>query len=425
MSKRKADHLVGGHVQRAKWASDGGSSGAARSSLAEYLLERWSWGLMPAAEVQRVAHRAVQDGLAQHQIVRLSSIGTSGVHPNRCHHDLSALLGDEHISNALWRLNVAYKVPGFFGRILNLDHHVLLPHQVFAEIHNNFPSSFCNHILGGTTANIEKFWSDVAGHPGLAGHPIHTLRDKSKVVPIALHGDGLAVSGCGRSWAKSVDVYSWSSMLASGETAATNYMIYLMYPNLITNESLAAFWKVLCWSLYWLFVGKWPTRDPDGHAWPAGSDNARKAGQPLAGGYRATLFCLRADLEHLSKAFGLQHSGSAQPCCLCKANMSTLPWTDHTRGALWRGSICNNTTWLAEHPDAHRLFTAVPGFGITMFVPDVMHTFHLGVYQYVFGSILKYLTWYHMPGTRDENLASVWGMIKDGYQDLTIDIAQL
>ena len=58
----------------------------------------------------------------------------------------------------------------------------------------------------------------------------------------------------------------------------------------------------------------------------------------------------------------------------------------------------------------------MPGVGIEAFCPDYMHTLHLGVYQYVFGSVLILLTHFIMPRPRHKNLNAVWDAIKEYYK---------
>ena len=58
----------------------------------------------------------------------------------------------------------------------------------------------------------------------------------------------------------------------------------------------------------------------------------------------------------------------------------------------------------------------LPWVGIEAFCPDYMHTLHLGVYQYVFGTVLVLLTSYVMPNSVDRNLTVVWEAIQEYYK---------
>eukprot|EP00972_Heterocapsa_arctica_P013239 1945042-Heterocapsa_arctica.AAC.1 len=64
-----------------------------------------------------------------------------------------------------------------------------------------------------------------------------------------MHGDGVPVTGVGKSWSKSLDVFSWSSMLGAGCALDMHFYIYLFFANLAIKQnaanSMAVFWKIL------------------------------------------------------------------------------------------------------------------------------------------------------------------------------------
>ena len=129
-----------------------------------------------------------------------------------------------------------------------------------------------------------------------------------------------------------------------------------------------------------------------------------------------------ADLEHLSKRYKLNHAGSLNPCVVCRANKSTIPWTDCStdRQACWHAHIWDAKTWAAAHNDPMALFT-LPGVAIFNYIPDYMHTVHLGVYMYAFGSILEYITRNNkfgnlLNGTQKDNLDKLWQEIQQYYK---------
>ena len=162
-------------------------------------------------------------------------------------------------------------------------------------------------------------------------------------------------------------------------------MIFIMYSQLSVNIADEAAFDVLrrrlvC-SLYWMFSGKWPTRDDKGTPIAGG-------GGPLAGGFYAQLWVLRADLDELSKTYGFNYCTSATPCNCCRANIrdAETPWTDGRPTAAWLATVWKPQELLAAHPNRHPLFT-LPGVTIRNYVPDVMHTLHPGVFQWIFGSI--------------------------------------
>ena len=48
-------------------------------------------------------------------------------------------------------------------------------------------------------------------------------------MPISLHGDGVPVTGVGRSWAKSYEALTWTSCVASGSTSSIFNFIVGMF----------------------------------------------------------------------------------------------------------------------------------------------------------------------------------------------------
>lgn len=176
------------------------------------------------------------------------------------------------------------------------------------------------------------------------------------------------------------------------------------------------FWKHLCWSLRIVFDGVWPAADPDGVPYQAGTREQLRANTPLAGGWFACLWIVRGDLEFFSSALDLECSTSKRPCFLCRANDGTVPWTDCRKDqAIWLSTIWKKSTWEANRPDRHMLFKCCPGVSITTVMPDLMHTKHLGVDQYFYGSALKLLTHSILGRSHEQNIEDVWSKLSEQY----------
>ena len=124
------------------------------------------------------------------------------------------------------------------------------------------------------------------------------------------------------------------------------------------------------------------------------------------------------DLEYLAKSWGLANPGALNPCSLCRANKSDLPWTDARATASWRATTWTEASWVAAHPNRSELFRKVPGLTIHAYVPDIMHTLHLGAYSYMLGSILKHLVMHHMGGSVKKNCEDVWAELDKAYKDV-------
>ncbi len=197
-------------------------------------------------------------------------------------------------------------------------------------------------------------------------------------------------------------------------------MLFFIYKSLAVSslgrDTFATFWKRLCWSLLWLWRGLWPDVDPDGNSWARGTTDHKRAGTPLAGGWYATLWSLRGDLEYFATTLGLPHPSSLQPCILCKATTTTLPWSDFRQNtAPWLATVWDRTAWELDHPERHPVFH-LPGVSILSVCPDFLHTKHLGTDCYFYGSVLKFMSHHLLPGTPEENLGTIWQQVKQFYQ---------
>lgn len=386
-----------------------------KSQLADMLLRHWSWGDMSAPLVQKIAAAAKADGSTHPAVGILAGLGSSGLYPGNCHVELVRKLSGNPIEHALSSMHVIVKNGS--RQIKHGSQLMLLPHQLFAAIYEKSPATFRTRILGGTPENITQFWLSMQNHPALHAMPFANRRDYTrKCIPISIHSDGVPVSGIGRAWSRSATLFSWQSMLARGSTLDINFLIFIVFGTLLVQAggetALTKFSKRLAWSLKWLAKGQWPTEDENGNALVGG-------GRPLAGGYYACLWAVRGDLDEMAKTYGLNHASSRSPCCLCKATIrdDDCPWTDGRPTASWIATVWTPESWIESHPERHPVFQ-LAGLSVANFVPDVMHTLHLGVYQWCFGSILKLLTHYIMPGSHAANLAVLMDEFKATYREM-------
>lgn len=167
-----------------------------------------------------------------------------------------------------------------------------------------------------------------------------------------------------------------------------------------------------------LFAGVWPSTDADGNPFAPGTPEHLRQGKALAGGWKACLWIVRGDLEFFSSALGLESSTSKHPCFVCRANDSDIPWTDSREGiARWEATVWSKSHWEHHRGDGrHILFRECPGVSITSVMPDLMHTKHLGVDQYYYGSVLRLLTHSILRDTHENNLSFVWSELQKQYQ---------
>ena len=73
--------------------------------------------------------------------------------------------------------------------------------------------------------------------------------------------------------------------------------------------------------------------------------------------------------------------------------------------------------FLQQTPERHPLFdpTCVPCGGLSLFVPDWMHTKCLGTDANLLGSAIAFLAKDYLPGSVDENMALIWEGVQEQY----------
>ena len=136
-------------------------------------------------------------------------------------------------------------------------------------------------------------------------NPLKEIPDyTNKLIPLSLHGDEVPVFGVGKIWARSVLSFSWTSILANALGAsAEECTIYIrgVFEKFVVQDeggalgTMSTFFAVLRWNFEALLEGVWPARGLRGIKFPKNSKDGRKAGKPLAGGYKACLLQLCGD----------------------------------------------------------------------------------------------------------------------------------
>ena len=392
------------------------------------LLTSWrSWGILSAHAAQQISAAAEHDGLNHPQVKLLAGIGSRGEHEQNCDRDMDRLVADSVLEKeCLQPLKIAVKTgPNTW---VDEDQQILEPHRLFSTLYHKFPKEFNERMVGGPRTRIPEFWEAMADNPAYISHPMRGIANHlEKAIPISLHGDGIPVTGIGRIWGKSAEIYSMGSVIGRGSTQFANFMIFFMFKQLMVANAIRntsdTFFRRLCWSLYWLYRGKWPTHyiDDDGNLQQYGryTIDGQRAGTFLAEEFFGAMFLLKGDLEQFANTLKLEHFGSNDPCFCCRANCLNVgaearPWSDFSRGAAALLTIWTQLAWLAAHPDRHRLLR-LPGVGVCNVAPDTMHCKHNGTDQYFFASTLKLLTHHILPHRPDANLQIVWGRIKANY----------
>ena len=145
---------------------------------------------------------------------------------------------------------------------------------------------------------------------------------------------------------KTVDTLCWTSLLSSGMTRTTHYLIWFAFSHLVKKQGFGttwrSFWRKLCESLTILSVGVWPAQTMHGQP-------EARAGELLAGGFWGVVYIQRGDLEFMSKHFGLTSATSSSPCALCRCTnrgvAGEIKWTDVNWPPSWAEHCISDEVW--------------------------------------------------------------------------------
>jgi hypothetical protein len=423
----------GGTRQR-RAAAEADAREVIASSLVNYLLTQWAWGLISAVTVQAVAMHAMTDmsavtvGLTCNKQLRmletLAGLGCKGKHPNNCAQNLRNAITTLDYQRVPMQVMVPLADSSGANPTM-MAQEMLLPHVWFSIMFNSYYSSFCEKICANRE-QISEFWRSQRGSPRMQGHPVTSRTGyMRRCIPIRLHGDGVPVTGVGKSWSKCADVYSWCSVFATGPTISFNFYIWAVFKTVqskaFNRNTKAVFWQILVWSLQWAWLGLWPDKNWDGSAFTRREDIDR-ALTPLAGPdddfFFLCLWGLLGDLEYFYTEYGLQNYNSGDPCNKCPAT--------NIRGGMcvnefrrehceWMRKLYTKRQWQTSVYNTHPIFK-LPGVTILSVCADLMHCKHLGTDAYFYGSVLFVLCYYMLPGTPQQNIEIVWAKIRCNYK---------
>ena len=116
---------------------------------------------------------------------------------------------------AYFSLNLGFSLEGVFGgqeASWLYGHFMAKTSAIWPfEFHR---ASFDEYILGGGPGSVKAFWDRMPPRPIM-----HQKANwKNRVVPLALHGDGVSVSNIRGKGSKTMDTLSWTSLLSSASS---------------------------------------------------------------------------------------------------------------------------------------------------------------------------------------------------------------
>ena len=386
----------------------------------ERLVMLWAWGTISPQLLQHIMmlfmrdlDNAEQGMLKKDRVRKLSKLGTSGAHPNNMNHQLiDSLPATKMPSPHSFLAPLRHSILGYMHRAVDM----ILPHELFAAFYHHYPQAWQERVFH-STERCSRFWRSVQGSVQFLTHPVRQRENfRTHCVPLAIHGDGTPVVGIGKAWGRLMNIWSWTSLLCfSAPTILRNFLIFCIHQILQSpragHHTLDVVFRKMAWSFKWLWLGKWPTHDWDGHPL-----SYSKAGTDLAGGYFACVWALPGDLDYWRGDLNLPNSTSNDPCAICPCNSSDLPWFDFTVSALWPGKMYDIATWVASGWNRCLLFT-IPGVTVHSLHPDWMHAKHLGTDKVLLGSVLYALLHFVLTaGDLEARLTTIWGEIQEVYR---------
>ena len=152
------------------------------------------------------------------------------------------------------------------------------------------------------------------------------------------------------------------------------------------RHTFDALFDIVAWSMRALLSGTWPTRDHRGRAFAQSDWRARKAGQRFRFG--AALIAKCGDWSWHKQILGLRGWQDLRPCWLCR---TTLGDRDFSSNAMWRNEPMTMALFLASASFGEQYLSrifSIPGFELSMVLPDWMHTVCLGILQYLEGNVM-------------------------------------
>ncbi|CAE7776529.1 unnamed protein product, partial [Symbiodinium necroappetens] len=407
-----------------------------KSCLGRELLELFAWGNMSPQLLQKLADAARKDMVTtleeEHgvsasaaaspsclqELTMLASIGSFGKFSNKCYSDLMRKVEPRMCMAETYKAKLCFaNPPGEHTQEL------LLPHELFACMYEDHGEAFVRNVCGDEETRL-GFWDRMrtVPHPAWEGHPVQT-RDLKGAIPIAVHGDEVPIAGIGKQWSKKLLNVSWSSLLGESSTKSTQYWCFGLIEKTGIKEgpkaTMQQLWKIFAWSLTALWLGYWPTRDHEGRRFPAGSIQAERAGQALAGGFYGVLWSLIGDLDYFTQILQLpNYNNATMPCPLCRASLSgNLTWSNFSSTAPWRATMWRPHTWHLWPDRSRNPVFSIPGVSSLQIALDYMHSKYLGTDQFQFGSVLSLLVYDVMDeGSPELNLAACWRFMREYYR---------
>ena len=244
------------------------SSSAAEDQLARPLVNslRRDWGQGKLSAKQVVDYLVGAESQGADGMPKVAS----SAHPHNLQRSLMAAFGKPPAAPTF----VWMEIPTSKGMT---PHPFLLPHMWLASVHADKKDLWSSGIVGERGA-IEHFWKQMRDSAFVTKHPHLQQAYMSKTVPVGLHGDAGSFSHH-----DSMFVFSWNSLVGSGSTTDTRFVIAILKKSLLVEGTMDAISKIMGWSFNVMLSGIFPECDWEGRKLPGEPDTLPKVG----GGFSA------------------------------------------------------------------------------------------------------------------------------------------
>ena len=303
-----------------------------------------------------------------------AAAGSHGRHPQNLQRSLISLFGmPDGAPEFEW-----YNIPTKSG---SHAHPFLLPHAWLASLYQSRPRMWESAITGADGA-AAAFWRSMEKTPIVRSHPFLTPDERSRTVPLGIHGDGGAFSK-----QDSVYCFTFNSLLGEGSTAAKRFLITIIKKSEMVPATLQTLMDIFSWSFNVALSGLTPDTD-----WAGRDVEGPRA--HIAGRWRGSLVQVRGDWQFYCEVFRFPAWNAAEEMCwLCRASAAgELSFTCCGTHAGWRRTRRTHETYVeglaAKGEELPVLLQKVRGLRLESVMIDVLHTVDLGVAAHIVGNIM-------------------------------------
>ena len=190
------------------------------------------------------------------------------------------------------------------------------------------------------------------------------------------------------------------------------------------SDTMDQAWRIIVWSLWFMYLGVWPTHDHLGQR-IVDAASAAIAGTELANGYFCAPWLIKGDLDWFAKHLRLKSYSANQPCDFCPvdkdAERALWPTSFHPT-APWKRRLLSARDWreqcAARGAQLHPLFN-MPFLSQLNVEPDELHVLYLGVVPYLLGSVLWLLVYRLAPPGQaaQSRMEAIWHQVTAHYHE--------